>query len=555
MRFGDLPTAEAEGAILAHAVRAGDTLLKKGRVLDADDIARLRAAGVRSVVAARLEEGDVHEDRAARRLAEALADSGLRLGAAATGRVNLYAEEDGLLVVDRERIDRINTLDESLTVATLASFVAVEPGQMVATVKIIPFSAPGHPLSVAERMALPAGAAPAIRVAPWIARRAGLIQTRLPSTKEKVLDKTAATTADRLLRYGAGLTRERRCAHTVPTVAGELRSMVAGGHDLVLIAGASAITDRRDVLPAAVEAAGGEIVHFGMPVDPGNLLLVARLGAAWVLGLPGCARSPRENGFDWVLQRMMAGIAVGARDITAMGVGGLLSEIPSRPQPRRGSDQGSRAGSRSAARPSGTTTPRIAAIVLAAGQSRRMGGINKLLASVGGKPMVRHAVDAAREGGVAEIVVVTGHEADAVEAVLAGSGARFVHNPDFAAGLSTSVAAGIGALGPDVDAALVVLGDMPYVTGAHLRRLIDAYAPLEGRAIVVPTVAGKRGNPILWDRRFFGAMRALSGDVGAKHLIGAHGDLVHEVVMEDDAPARDIDTPEALRAAEGKETA
>ncbi|MEQ9814238.1 MAG: molybdopterin-binding/glycosyltransferase family 2 protein [Azospirillaceae bacterium] len=555
MNFGELPVAEAEGAILAHAVRAGDTLLKKGRVLDAGDIARLRAAGLRSVVAARLEEGDVHEDRAARRLAEALADPGLRLGTAATGRVNVYAEEDGILVVDRERIDRINLLDESLTVATLAGFVAVEPGQMVATIKVIPFSAPGHPLSVAERMALPAGAGAGIRVAPWIARRTGLIQTRLPSTREKVLDKTATTTADRLRRYGAGLSRERRCGHTVPTVAGELRSMVAGGHDLVLIAGASAITDRRDVLPAAVEAAGGEIVHFGMPVDPGNLLLVARLGDAWVLGLPGCARSPRENGFDWVLQRLMAGIAVGARDITAMGVGGLLSEIPSRPQPRRGSDPGNAPGNQPGSRPRASMTPRIAAIVLAAGQSRRMGGINKLLASVGGKAMVRHAVDAALDSGVAETVVVTGHESDAVEAALVGSGARFVHNPDFAAGLSTSVAAGIGALGPVIDAALIILGDMPYVTGAHLRRLIDAYAPLEGRAIVVPTVAGKRGNPVLWDRRFFGAMRGLSGDVGARHLIGEHGDLVHEVALDDDALALDIDTPEELRAAAGKETA
>jgi molybdenum cofactor cytidylyltransferase len=196
-----------------------------------------------------------------------------------------------------------------------------------------------------------------------------LIQTRLPGTKESVLDKTVAVTARRIDACGGRLVGEQRCAHAVDALAARIRAVSA---DLVLIAGASAITDRRDVLPAAIEAAGGVVEHFGMPVDPGNLLLLARLGDRPVLGLPGCARSPKLNGFDWVLQRLAAGLPVGRADIMAMGVGGLLMEIPTRPQPRDGTP----------ARPGV-----VAAIVLAAGQSRRMGPDNKLLALVDGRPI------------------------------------------------------------------------------------------------------------------------------------------------------------------------
>ncbi len=190
--------------------------------------------------------------------------------------------------------------------------------------------------------------------------------------------------------------------------------------------------------------------------------------------------------------------------------------------------------------------PKVAALVLAAGQSRRMGERNKLLIEVDGRSMLRHAVEAAMGAGVRETVVVTGHERERVEAALAGLPVRFVHNPDYAGGLSTSLKAGIGALGRKVDGALVLLGDMPRVTAEHLRRLIEAFDPAEGRGIVVPTHLGKRGNPVLWSRAYFARMRDLQGDVGAKHLIGEHAELVCEVEMDTDGVLVDIDTPEAL---------
>jgi molybdenum cofactor cytidylyltransferase len=264
-----------------------------------------------------------------------------------------------------------------------------------------------------------------------------------------------------------------------------------------------------------------------------------------VLGLPGCARSPKINGFDWVLERLVARLPVGAAEIMRMGSGGLLAEIPSRPLPR------------AEARPPSATErppgPRIGAVLLAAGQSRRMGGPNKLLAEVDGTPMAARVAQRLLASRARPIVAVLGHRADEVDAALGRLPVERVRNPDFAQGLSASLKRGLAALPGDLDGALVCLGDMPLVAGRHIDRLIAAFNPLEGRAIIVPTRRGKRGNPVLWASRLFPEMAQLQGDVGARHLIGEHADLVAEVEMEDDAVLVDIDTPEALAALRQKD--
>jgi molybdenum cofactor cytidylyltransferase len=528
MKFGELPLADADGAILAHSIRAGKLVYKKGRRLDAEDVAALRAAGVGSVIAARLGPDDVHEDEAARLVAAVAAGPHLRVDKPFTGRVNLYAEQAGLVVLDRARIDRLNRIDEAVTIATLPAFDPVEPKQMVATVKIIPFGV--RRAVVDQCLQIAAEAGPLVGIAPYRHLDVTLIQTRLPSVKESVLDKTVAITADRVSASGGRLISEARCAHETAALAERIR---ASSGDLLLIAGASAITDREDVLPAAITAAGGEIEHFGMPVDPGNLLLLAHLGDRAVLGLPGCCRSPKPNGFDWVLQRIAAGVRVTREDIMGMGVGGLLMEIPSRPQPRD-------------ARPA--KPGRVAALVLAAGQSRRMGRQNKLLAQLDGRAMVTHVVDAMLASRAAPVIVVTGHEADEVRAALGERPVEVVPNPRYAEGLSTSLKAGLAALPDDADGVLIGLGDMPRIKPQQIDRLIAAFDPLEGRAIIVPTVRGKRGNPVLFATRFVPEMLQIGGDVGARHLIGEHDDEVVEIEMEDDAALLDIDTPDALSA-------
>jgi len=534
MKFGPVAVAEAEGVVLAHSLRAGKLAFRKGRRLSAEDAAALAAVGFESVIAVRFEADDVPEDEAATEIARACAGAYAEAQSAFTGRCNLYAQVHGVALLDRARIDRLNLLDEAVTVATLPPYEVVEPGQMLATVKIIPFAAPRRAVEAAARIAAEGG--PLVSVAPFAPRRAGLVMTTLPGAKTSVLDKTAEATRQRLAAMGSTLGKEIRCAHEAGAIAEAIRACLAEGCAPVLVFGASAITDRRDEIPAGVVAAGGEVLHFGMPVDPGNLLLLARHGDVPVIGLPGCARSPKLNGFDWVLQRLLAGVPVTGRDLMLMGSGGLLVEIPTRPQPR--------AGERSEA----PRAPRIAAIVLAAGQSRRMGKPNKLLAEVAGAPMVAHAVDAALASQAGPVVVVTGHERERVEAALAGREVRFAHNPDYAQGLSGSLKAGLAALPAGVDGAVVLLGDMPRVGAQHVNRLIAAFNPVEGRAIVIPTHRGKRGNPVLFGAGLFGEIARVAGDVGAKGVIGQHADEVAEVAFEDDGVLLDIDTPQALSA-------
>ncbi|MGH7092938.1 MAG: NTP transferase domain-containing protein [Stellaceae bacterium] len=546
MQFGEVPVAEAEGAILAHSLRLGTTVLKKGRVLAAADLHAIAEGGLARIVVARLDPGDIGENEAAATLAAAAAGPNITVADPFTGRANLHAQARGLLVFDRARLDRFNLVDEAVTLGTLPEYAIVEPRQMVATVKIIPFAAPREAVAACAAIAAE-GEAP-LRVAPFRARSVALIQTRLPGLKESILDKTHQVTEARLAALGCRLTREARCGHIVGELAEQVREALADGVDMVLIHGASAILDRRDVIPAAIVAAGGAIEHFGMPVDPGNLLLLGRVGERLVLGLPGCARSPKINGFDWVLERLVADVPVGRGDIMRMGAGGLLAEIPTRPQPRAGAEV--KPGPAPVAKkPPG---PRIAAILLAAGRSSRMGGPNKMLAEIDSVPMVARVAQRLLSSRARPIIAVLGSQGDAVDAALGKLPIERVRNPDFADGLSTSLKCGLAALPADVDGAMICLGDMPQITGRDLDRLIAAFNPLEGRAIIVPVRRGKRGNPVLWASRFFPEMAALAGDVGARALIAEHAELVAEIEMDSDAVLVDIDTPEALAALRNK---
>jgi molybdenum cofactor cytidylyltransferase len=538
MKFGRIPSGEAEGAVLAHSVRTDAFSFKKGRMLSGEDVAALLKAGVEEIFAAQLEADDVAEDKAAERLARTAAGDGLRVAEPFTGRSNLYAENDGLLVYDRARLDALNLTHEATTIAALEPFAVVAKRQMVATIKVIPFSVPGAVLDDVVAIAKDGG--PLMRIAPLARHDVGLIVTTLEGQKESLIQKTIAAIRTRVEALGSALGHTITCGHDEASIASAIADLKARGCSPILIFAASAIVDRRDVIPAGIIRSGGEIVHFGMPVDPGNLLLLGKLDDIPVVGLPGCARSPKLNGWDWVLQRLLADIEITRADIARMGAGGLLKEMTGRPQPREGGAPDENAA---------PMAPDIAAVVLAAGASRRMGKDNKLVAVIDGKPMVAHAVDAAIMAGLSPIVVVTGHEADAVKAALGDRDVAFVHNPGYAEGLSSSLKTGIRALPKDLGGAIVCLGDMPRITSRHLKKLVAAYDPEEGRKIIVPTQRGKRGNPILWSSEFFAEMRSLAGDVGAKHLIGEHGEAVCEVALDDEAIFADIDTPGELETA------
>lgn len=531
MKFGPILLAEASGCILAHSLWVGKHRLKKGHRLTTDDLALLAEEGIETIIAARLDSDDMPEDQAAEIVARAACGAGTKLTAAFTGRANLYAETRGIAVIDAHRVDRINLTDEALTIATVNPYETVEPRQMLATVKVIPFAAPKSIVQLCADIAQEGG--PLVSVAPFQPHRVGLILTQLPETKSSVLEKTKTAVAERLITLGSHLDSTRIVAHETSAIAKATTELLADGLKPILIFGASAIVDRRDVIPAGIESAGGKIEHFGMPVDPGNLLLLGYAGNAPIIGVPGCARSPKLNGFDWVLQRILAGLRVNRTDIMRMGTGGLLKEILSRPQPREMENS------------KGPRAPRIAAMVLAAGQSRRMGR-NKLLEPIHGQSMIQHAVDAILGSAARPVFVVIGHQADQIKAQLRGREVIFVDNPHYAEGLSTSLKSGLTALHEDFDGVLICLGDMPLIQETQLNQLIAAFNPVEGRSIIIPTWQGKRGNPVLFAAQFFSEIKNLTGDIGARHLLSEYQDQVQEVPMDNDSILVDIDTPERL---------
>jgi molybdenum cofactor cytidylyltransferase len=537
MKFGPASPAEAVGGVTVHTLRQGSLVLKKGTTIGPTEVEALKKAGVKEVVVVRLEDGDVSEDTAAASIAQAVTGEGIHVERAFTGRANLFAARAGILVIDRAAVDRINGVDEAITFATLAAFKPVVEGEMVATVKLIPFGVEAELRDAAVK----AAGKGVLRVAPYVIKRVGVVSTLLPGLATKVVDKTLRVTAERLAPAGATIIAERRVPHEEAALAPAIRELLTLGAELVIVFGASAIADRRDVIPAAITDIGGAIEHFGMPVDPGNLLLIGSANGVPVLGAPGCARSPVENGFDWVLMRLLAGIKVTRDELMGMGVGGLLMEIVTRPQPRTV--------------PEIEGNHRVAAVILAAGRSTRMGGPNKLLAELAGKKLVRIATEQALASKASEVIIVTGHQADLVEQALQGlpgpqgPKVKFVRNPDFAGGLASSVKAGISAVSTDADSAVICLGDMPLIDSGLIDRLIENFAPDRGNLIVVPVANGRRGNPVLWSRRFFKELMTLDGDIGARHLIARHAEAVAEVPVEGNGAFLDIDTPQALEAA------
>ncbi|MFK7881130.1 molybdopterin-binding protein [Roseobacter sp.] len=330
MKFGPVPVTQAEGSVLAHSVSLGARKrLRKGCVLTSSDIAKLQDAGLADVTVARLDAGDVIEDAAARSLAQALVPDPegqfLRFTEAFTGRVNLLAVGPGVAVLDVPALEAVNRVHPMITLATVPPFQQMLDGGMVATIKIISYAVPDEAL--AEVCAL---ARKAIRLAPPQLETVGLIISEIPGGAGS---KGRKAIEDRVLAIGLTMSQPRVVPHHEAALATALKEST---EDLVLILNGSATSDIDDVAPAALRYAGGQVARFGMPVDPGNLLFLGSLEKRPVIGLPGCARSPALNGADWVLSRVICGIDVSDDDIAAMAVGGLLKEIPSRPQPRAG---------------------------------------------------------------------------------------------------------------------------------------------------------------------------------------------------------------------------
>lgn len=335
--FGRFETKLATGMMLGHRLAVGGKVFAKGHTLSLEDVAFLLSHGVFDVLAHRFEEHEIDEVTAADILGVPFAKEGVVSKSAVGGRVNFYAKADGLFIAQRDLINSFNSINQAVTFACIDDRSRVTEGDLVGTLKIIPLAVGYRTVETAR---LVASTRPPISVRPFESRTATLVSTTLPSLSAKIVEKTTRITAARLKERGSTLISELHSEHDTHALAEVLRVEVyqrAGSNHMLIVFGASAVADANDVIPAAIREAGGTVERVGIPVDPGNLVVIGMIADVPVIGAPGCARSPSLNGLDWVLDRLLAGDRIDSGTIARMGVGGLLKEISSRPQLREAS--------------------------------------------------------------------------------------------------------------------------------------------------------------------------------------------------------------------------
>ena len=527
MKFGPIDIGDAQGTILAHSLRVGDARLPKGKLVTKTDIDMLEAAGIKQIVVAQLDANEMDEQRAAKEIGNRLQADGIGMTDPLAGRVNLVANSPGILQINTDAINNMNMIDEALTIATLPNLTRVSKGTLLATIKVIPYGATKVSVDEVIKHAIP----DTFQLHVFQRHTVDLILTRTEQFKNSLLIKGQKTISDRIAPLGLQVRNCVTVGHDAKDVAEALKQCDA---DLVLILGASATSDRQDVIPAAIRLAGGEIERFGMPVDPGNLLVIGSYREAKVVGLPGCARAPALNGVDWVLERLAAGIEVTSADMAAMGVGGLLKEIPERIQPRSKTDV--------------STNGLNVGLLLAAGSSSRMLGEDKLLREIDGISLLRRSALAMLSANVDHVFVTLKSGSQTHRDALIGLPITVVEVPDAQEGMSASIRAGMLALPLDTRSVMMGLADMPDITNVHYNALLAAHDTAQNRLIIYPvTPSGKRGHPVLFDIQFKENLCAIEGDQGARHILQAVPELIHEIEMSDDAVTWDLDTPSAWR--------
>lgn len=334
MKFGPVPLAEAAGKLLAHNLvdARGHRLLGKGRRLDAADVEKIRALGLQRVVVAAPGPHDLDENEAARRVGQAVAGAGIRLVTPGVGRANLVARHHGPVSINVPALTVLNNIDPGITLASLRNHTLAQLDELVTLVKIVPFGISEARVVDVETTAR--------RLAPVVAQRrmlrrdVGLIISGPKRAQDRLQRAFEPPTRARLEQLGSRLSALTLAAHDAEGIASAIRQQLAANMQLLLIGSVSAIMDRDDVVPTGLRQAGGTVTHFGMPVDPGSLLLLGYVGNVPVIGAPGCIRSPRTNVIDLLLPRLLAGERLTRADLVALGHGGLLEDISERPMPR-----------------------------------------------------------------------------------------------------------------------------------------------------------------------------------------------------------------------------
>ena len=531
MKIEHLDPKESKGSILAQSYNLSERKLSKGTRVSKAIVELLNKENIKTILCAVPHENDMDEDAAAEAISNAIDRNRLYAEEASTGRVNFRTPALGVVRYNRELIKKINLVDESIAFSIVEHNQLLAKNDLIATLKIIPFFVSKI---YVERVVTLLSKHEIFKIHRLEEKKVGFIQTYYDWQKRSIFKATSNVTRSRLDALGCLLEKETLIPHDHESLCSEIKSSIDSGAQVLLISGASAITDRSDYIPKAILSVGGEIIQYGLAVDPGNLLLIGKIGGTTVIGMPGCARSPKLNGFDWVLQLLMANIPITKEELADMGAGGLLMEIASRPLPRALSKSVNK------------REKKIMGVILAAGNSTRMGKDNKLLRNVGDASLVRNTAVEMLNSDVDSCSIVLGYQSDKVAEVIKDLNISLILNPLWQEGQASSLKAALNTLDDTYSDLLIMLGDLPGVKSRHINTIIEEHLLTNNRRskITIPSFNGKKGNPVIWGRSFFPDLSNLEGDVGGRALFNHHPAAINLLDMDDPAVVTDTDTPE-----------
>ena len=516
MFFGKITIENSLGNILAHTINVGDKKFSKGKVILKKDITHFKNNGFYSIICAVPDKKDIHENKIAKLIAKCFINKCTIMEESFTGRVNIITNQSGLLIIDQKLINKFNAISEQTTIATLSNYSKVNKGDILATIKIIPFYVKESIFQRINAIKLNK----VLFIHPFNHKKVGLLLTHDIKENSKLNAISIKRIAARLDALNSKLYKVCTCQHGSSEISKNIKVMTKEKIDIILILGASAIVDIHDKIPEAIKLCKGKIIRFGMPVDPGNLLLLGKIKNTPVIGLPGCARSPNINGFDWILERLIADNKITNNHISDMGVGGLLKTQNKNIKKKFN----------------------ISNIILAAGQSKRMKRNNKLLMNYKDQSILKHVITAASKSKANNTIIVLGYQNELIEQNINDLNIIVATNSTYKKGLSSSLKTGISALPEDCDAAIIMLADMPKIKPEVINNLIDNYDPSNNKWIVAPSYKGKRGNPILISRKFFPDILNLKGDIGAKNILDKNTNNICVIPQRDSSILIDIDT-------------
>ena len=531
MKIKSLAPQDSIGAVLAQTYNLPGKIISKGTFVTNEFVGYFKTGNVKTILCAVPEEGDIHEDEAAEAISSAIDKNHIYADKASTGRVNFKSQSLCLVRYDRDFIKELNLVDESIAFSIVEHNQLLAEGDLIATLKIIPFF---MQKKYVDRVIKILAKDELFKIHSLKKKEVTLIQTCFEWQKKSIFTATSNVTKARLEALGCSLKKEKLINHDYDTLRAIIRSSVKNEPEILLVSGASAITDRSDCIPKAILSEGGEIIQYGLAVDPGNLLLIGKVGNTTVIGMPGCARSPKLNGFDWVLQLLMADIPINREELADMGAGGLLMEIASRPLPR------------ALAKSVSKRETKVMGVILAAGNSTRMGKDNKLLRNIGDAPLIRNTAIEMLKSDLDSCSIVLGYQSDKVADVIKDLNVNLILNPSWKEGQASSLRAAINTLDSTYSDLLIMLGDLPGIKSSHINSIIEEHLLTDNRKskITIPSFKGQKGNPVIWGRSFFHDLSNLEGDVGGRTLFSEHPAAINILEMNDPWVVKDADTPE-----------